>query len=122
MAGSERFEGARLRVIESWKRAHSPQATVQTATITDCCLCGITVKKGQRLLVYVYGPPPYKLSDCSRTQALDGAAKELAVLRAIAGGGSARGGGNAKQRHARDEGRRTRVMGGDGWRYVAGDQ
>lgn len=86
MAGFERFQGARLRVIESWKGPHSPQAMVQTATITECCLCGITVKKGQRLLVYVYGSPPYRLSDCSRTQALDGAAKELAVLRAVAEG------------------------------------
>jgi len=85
MAGFERFQGARLRVIESWKGAHSPQTTVQTATITECCQCGIKVARGEKLLVYVYGTPPYRLSDCSRTQALGGAAKEIMVLRAVAG-------------------------------------
>lgn len=84
-AGFEHFQATKLRVIESWKGPHSPESTVRTATITDSCLCGITVKREQKLLVYVYGSQPYKLSDCSRTQALDGAGKEMEVLRRVAG-------------------------------------
>jgi hypothetical protein len=84
-AGFEHFQATKLRVIESWKGAHSPGSTVRTVTITDCCLCGITVKRGQKFLVYVHGWQPYKLSDCSRTQALDDAGKEIEVLRKVAG-------------------------------------
>jgi hypothetical protein len=76
----QQVQTAQLRVIQTWKGPHPGGTIMETRTVTECCVCGLAIGKGRRMLVYVYGKPPYRLNDCSRTRELEGTDAELAVL------------------------------------------
>lgn len=88
MAGFEEYQATKLKVLKSWKGPHAVDAVVRTATHSACCLCGITVKEKQVLLVYVVGKQPYKLSDCSRTELASHAAADIEILNRLSPGAS----------------------------------
>ncbi len=78
--GNGDYQKTHLRVIEAWKGPNAPGSTVRTITKTECCLCGRRLKQKQLLLLYLSGEEPYTVSECSRTQSLEDAKDDVAVL------------------------------------------
>ncbi|WP_161810136.1 hypothetical protein [Steroidobacter agaridevorans] len=84
LAGFERIQIGRLKVLKSWKGPHAVGSGTMTATQIQDDVCGIEVAVNQTLLVYVSGDAPYRLSTCSRTQSLSSATEETRILDRLA--------------------------------------
>jgi hypothetical protein len=80
MIGFEGYQEAKLKVLKTWKGAYVAGSVVITMTRSECCLCGIKVKVGETLVVYLSGRKPYRLSECSRTRRMPSAAEDVRIL------------------------------------------
>jgi hypothetical protein len=67
-----RGERVELRVTKWLKGPHAEGSIVRFATVTECCVCGVSVRKGQRWRIFVSGKEPYDLSLCSGSHLLEG--------------------------------------------------
>jgi hypothetical protein len=74
----EEFEGfnprgqiATLRVLKSLKGPHKEGDLLEFRTVTECCVCGTPVARGERWRVFVDRKQPYALHNCSGSYRLD---------------------------------------------------
>lgn len=80
--GTSHIQEANLRVVRRWKGPHPVSSIVTTTTIIDCCVCGLILVKGSRMLLYLSrnGSDRYAVSECSRTAPADQSASDISIL------------------------------------------
>lgn len=78
-------EETHFSVIKSWKGSHAKH--FYTKIITDCCVCGITFKEGEKYLLYLSESEDkgyYETSICAGNKTQNKAQKEIKVLDKLA--------------------------------------
>lgn len=63
--GRAEIQAVTWRVLTSWKGSYKTTDTLRTETGVQCCVCGLYVEKGERLILYLYGSEPFSVSICS---------------------------------------------------------
>ena len=85
--GGETFDAetqtVEWNVLESWKGPYAAGQTFTTRTVIQCCLCGRAVVAGSRMLLYLHGIAPYKISTCGRTAELKEGTRDIPELKAL---------------------------------------
>lgn len=79
------YERTQFYVLQSWKGEKASRVYVES--VVTCCMCGYVFPETGSFLVYASGPNSkgyYSTSICRRTQPLDAAKGEIALLDEIA--------------------------------------
>jgi hypothetical protein len=63
-------ERVKVRVTKRLKGPHGEGSIVRFETVTMCCICGVSVRKGEQWRMYVSGRQPYALHLCSGSRRL----------------------------------------------------
>jgi hypothetical protein len=75
---------ATLRVLKVWKGSIAENSSLSSVTFIGCCACGLDVRRGQKLLLFLTGQEPYFLSMCGFNGPLESRTDVIAVLEALA--------------------------------------
>ena len=88
MPKGKRLEGREVvvwQVRRTWKGRFSPRERVETSTNIECCMCGLTVHKGDEYVLHLSGAQPYSINSCSASKLLKIAAPDIPILRSTCG-------------------------------------
>ena len=79
--GTERVEERVMwRVQKIWVGPYSVGARVETNTNVACCICGLSIKKGDIYIIHLPLAAPTDLSNCSYSKPLGEASADLKIL------------------------------------------
>jgi hypothetical protein len=67
-------------VDKSWKGTLDKGQSFETDTVTECCMCGRSVEKGDVYVIYLSRKPPYEIGVCGPGNALSKVKDDPALL------------------------------------------
>jgi len=53
------------KILKKWKGAVVEEGELMTDTITECCMCGVSVGMNEKRILYLQSERLYKVSSCS---------------------------------------------------------
>jgi hypothetical protein len=63
--GFDAIQRVQWRVLKSWKGGSREGEVLTSETITECCVCGVHVEKGEKRILYLRTYKSFSVSTCS---------------------------------------------------------